>query len=316
MTDLDDIKLTSIKKWVSLIIIFSMTFIIIFFSCVTFFGVINEVLNLIFSDSIIYRTIINYAPICLSILLILLSVNYFLRKNIKTLVLENLELNSEIEEIDLNKESNDLVAEKLRKAFINAKKNLNLSDDVILIRSKENIFNAFAISNLNGKAVVVFDGLSKDISFEELQAVIGHELGHILNKDSLHKMIDFSIVYFVPYIEYGTNLLSVKLFNLLSRVPITVFFTFPLLIAVKIIFFIIRGLNWLLNFVRSYASKQAEHLADYAGMISSPENSMINALEVIKNIEDVKKTNDSILMKLLAEHPKTEKRISYLKNIS
>lgn len=313
--DLNTTKLTNIKKWISLSVIFFMTFIIMFFAAITFFGILKEILDLFLKDNQIYKAFIVFAPLVLSLGLILLSLNRFLRKDIRYLVYENLELHDATEEIDLNKESDKSTTEKIRVAFNNAKEQLNLKDDVILIRSKEEIFNAFAISNLNGNAVVVFDGLAKSISQKELQAVIGHELGHIKNKDSLHKMIDFSIVYYVPYVQYATDVFATKLHNLFSGIPLLPLFTLPLVLASRIMFFILNLLNKILNFIRAFSSKQAEHLADYAGMISSPENSMIEALEVIKNIEDSQKSNESLLMRALAEHPATEKRIDYLKNL-
>lgn len=316
INNLNQTKITNIKKWISLAIIFFMTFIIMFFACLMFFVILKEVLDIFLKKSEIYNTIILYSPVCLSIGLILISLNRFLRKDIRELVYENLELHNEIEEIDLNSESDKSTTERIRIAFNDAKKQLELEDNVILIRSKEDLFNAFAISNLNGNAVVVFDGLAKNISKKELQAIIGHELGHIKNKDSLHKLIDFSIVYYIPHVQYATDLFATKLNNLTRGIPILPLLTLPLLLGSKLMFLYLNLLNKVLNFIRAFSSKQAEHLADYAGMLSSEENSMIEALETIKNIEDSQKSNDSLLMRALAEHPATEKRINYLKNIS
>ena len=65
---------------------------------------------------------------------------------------------------------------------------LNCKMDINILRVKSNIFNAYAMSNLKGQAaIVVYDGLYNSLSFEALKSVIGHEMGHIINKDTIFK---------------------------------------------------------------------------------------------------------------------------------
>lgn len=314
--DLSKTKSTSIKKWVSLIVIFVISFFILQIAITVPFMVLHEtLLKHTIAKAEWYKYVYDL-PLILTILLILFQVNRTLKKDIRSLVKDNLELQDEIIEIDLNKEYEDELTEKVRKSYLKAKLALNLSEDIILIRSKENIYNAFAISNLKGKAIVVFDGLTKQSEENQLQAIIGHEIGHILNKDAIYKILDYSIIYFIPYAQYTSDYISTHLLNFSKKNIFLLVFMFPIYLTAKIIFVFISIFNYILNYVRAFASKQAEHLADYIGMVSSPNNSMIEALETIKEVGGTYQTNESVLMRLLAEHPQTDKRILYLNNIN
>lgn len=146
----------------------------------------------------------------LPIVMIIIKFLSIMKKDIVDLIIESLNVQGEIEVIDISTQYNDELTEKIRWAYINAKNNLEFDENVILIRATDNIINAFALSNIkNQSAIVVFDGLTNKLSLDELQAVIGHEIGHIMNNDSAQKVLMYASQYYVPFAEYySTNLIT------------------------------------------------------------------------------------------------------------
>jgi heat shock protein HtpX len=67
--------------------------------------------------------------------------------------------------------------------------------------------NAFAVSNVFKKAVVVHSGLLRVLDRGEVKAVLAHELGHIANRDNAY-MIAVSLT---PFFVYAVGLLSIFL---------------------------------------------------------------------------------------------------------
>ena len=67
--------------------------------------------------------------------------------------------------------------------------------------------NAFAVSNVFKKAVVVHSGLLTVLDRGEVKAVLAHELGHIANRDNAY-MIAVSLT---PFFVYAVGLLSIFL---------------------------------------------------------------------------------------------------------
>jgi heat shock protein HtpX len=59
--------------------------------------------------------------------------------------------------------------------------------------------NAFAVSNMFKKAVVVHSGLLAELDRGEVKAVLAHELGHIANRDNAY-MIAVSLTPFFAYV--------------------------------------------------------------------------------------------------------------------
>ena len=65
------------------------------------------------------------------------------------------------------------------------------------------VVNAFAVGSLDSNAVIVTTGALQTFTDSELEAVIGHEIGHIANGDSLAKQ---SMVYAITGVMYAVLL--------------------------------------------------------------------------------------------------------------
>lgn len=240
-----------------------------------------------------------------------------MKTDIVDLVVESLHVQGEVGVIDLDTRYDDEITEKIRVAYLNAKKNLEFDEDVMLIRATDNVVNAFALSNMKDQsAIVVFDGLSYQLSLEELQAVIGHEIGHIIHNDSAQKVLMYASQYYVPFAEYYSTNLIIKIHNFAANIgnPFITLCTSLFLLLFRLQVLVVKFGLWITNFVNAFAYKQAEHLADYKGALSSSSIAMISALESITGDND--EEHESVLLKMLAEHPDTDVRIEYLKNLN
>gem|GEM_PF-5246616 len=221
-------------------------------------------------------------------------------------------------EIDTQLVSDDEINERIRNAFNDAREKLGMqTTPIVLMRSTENAFNAFALSSRKDNVIVVFDGLTKSVSDQKLQAVIGHELGHIKNKDSLQKIMLFSIQYFIPYAAVWSNRMvySIHAFASKGRVWWITLSTMVVLMGFRFAMLFVRFSLWANNFINAYAFKQSEHLADHIGANASSKQDMIDVLRIIEESENNSDQKPSALYALLAEHPKTADRINFIQNI-
>ena len=67
------------------------------------------------------------------------------------------------------------------------------------------------------------------------------------------------------------------------------------------------------NMIQHFGYKQFEYIADNIGAKVTNNQTMIDTLTLMKDLEDKNKSDVNILMTLLSEHPKTENRIKKLK---
>ena len=65
--------------------------------------------------------------------------------------------------------------------------------------------NAFAVSNFFKRAIVVHRGLLKILNGEEVKAVLAHELGHIVNRDSAYGLA----TSFIPYVTFMIGIMAI-----------------------------------------------------------------------------------------------------------
>lgn len=171
----------------------------------------------------------------------------------------------------------------------------------------------FAISNIKGDSVItVFDGIYHSMPKEEFKAVIGHELGHIINKDSLFKVINFAFqINIVKFKNYSFTVMN-TIQNISNKIPFLGFLVLMYNLSFRIIVFIIDMIIKINELIMIFSYKQAEYIADSIGAKSTNKQTMINSLTIIKEMENNNHNQQSFLMNLLSEHPKTQNRINKL----
>lgn len=238
---------------------------------------------------------------------------------IRDLIQNELATEGEIYEIDHSVIQTDGSNEKIRMAFLNAAAQLKMDvSKIVLLRSNQDMFNAFALSNrLDEGMVVVFDGLVNSVDDQKLQAVIGHELGHIQNKDSIHKTAIFASQYYIPA-SIGWNdrfLAGIHNFALNFRNIWVTLFTSLLLLGFRLQALLLTWALWLNRLVNAYAFKQSEYLADQIGSQASSKEAMMGVLADIDQLERRSGTKPSALYALLAEHPHTADRVEHIRSL-
>ena len=252
--------------------------------------------------------------------LIIYKYRQIMNRDITSLVTEELSTDGDIIVIDTDSVAEDATSEKIRSAFLKAKEKLGFhKTDVLLIRLSDDVFNAYALSNSKQEAaIVVYDGLADNVSEEHLQAVIGHEIGHIMNRDSQLKMALYASQYYIPSAVYYADTLNIKVHNFLASFK-NAFVTLISMIWVLTYRIMITLVNlgmWVVHAVTAFGNKQSEYIADHSGANASSRESMIGVLELIDSLEQrqEKTTVRSALLQVLAEHPKTQNRIDNLRS--
>lgn len=149
--------------------------------------------------------------------------------------------------------------------------------------------NAFALGrDPRNSWIVVTDGLLATLNDEELEAVLAHELTHIINKDSLTMTL---IVVFIGAISWISSLMRRGVrFSWWSSRKDSVKITFFMLI-VGVVLSIIASIFFPL--IQLAISRKREFLAD-AGAVELTKNAhgMINALKKISWHSQVKNLTD------------------------
>lgn len=185
--------------------------------------------------------------------------------------------------------------------------------------------NAFATgASKNSSLVAVSTGLLKDMTKEEVEAVLGHEMAHIVNGDMvtmtlLQGVVNTFVIFFARIAAYAVQaFLNRNNNNAIGGLAYS--FT-------AIIFEIIFGI--LASVLVMWFSRYREFRADAGAVqfLGTPQ-SMIKALEKLKllskNLVDNRgksfatmKISDrpSSIMALFSSHPPLEKRIEALKSM-
>jgi Zn-dependent protease with chaperone function len=316
-----------IKKWIAILLSLSISLIVLYLisfplMSLSFIGI------KLYKDS--YPVLYHYLSIGLPFIpIIILSIIFYfqLNKNIfkminESLITENI-LNIEEKVVlleDFNKTYKDPINEKIKNVFIEAKKKLNISKNIYLIRVKEeeNV-NAFAVSNIKGEgAIVVFDGLAKNIDDKLLKAVIGHELGHIKNKDSITHIMLYSSQNLIYSLYNLTNRFSFIINRLSSIIPILgIFVTLFLGIYNLFAIFVISISSFIVKYINLFESRESEYLADKVGANVSSKESMVEILSMLDKLEqnsNKRKKIFNLFDFLKSTHPSYEKRIANLIN--
>ncbi|MCS7118553.1 MAG: zinc metalloprotease HtpX [Archaeoglobaceae archaeon] len=200
--------------------------------------------------------------------------------------------------------------------------------------------NAFAYGNfITGKFVAVSDSLMNMLSRDELQAVVGHEIGHHKHKDNLFMLLLGILPSVIFYLGYMLIHSSTRNENRGTQLAV-------LGIAAVIVSFVVQVL--VLAF-----SRLREYFADMEGVVTSGKEAMQRSLAKIHyfyhrypsvmeevtdsklralfiyaimnaiakpfvtraDIERLKKERVSAIQEFLSTHPPIPKRLAFIDNL-
>ncbi|HPF27690.1 MAG TPA: protease HtpX [Steroidobacteraceae bacterium] len=180
--------------------------------------------------------------------------------------------------------------------------------------------NAFATgARRNAALVAVSTGLLRSMKKEEVEAVLGHEIGHVANGD----MVTLTLIQGV--VNTFVFFLARVIGNIVDRVVLRNengggIGYFVTVIAAQIV------LGILANMIVMWFSRQREFRADRAGAQFSSRDNMIGALEALKRGHEpnplpaqmqafgINGGGMSGLKKLFMSHPPLDERIAALRN--
>ena len=168
--------------------------------------------------------------------------------------------------------------------------------------------NAMAIGR---RTIAVTKGAMQTFTEDELKAVIGHELAHLIHGDTMATL----------YIIIGNGILSV--FLLIARLFILLLdwiqnafngkrsIFSALMLLIRLYFeFSIRFLNFGLQVILAINSRKNEFKADMFSYAMGYDSDMIEALYLLEKIS--LGDNSTIIQKMIASHPRITLRIKHL----
>ncbi len=184
---------------------------------------------------------------------------------------------------------------------------------------KTNSYQAFASGSERKSMVSISNGALLKLSDNSIRSIIAHELGHIVNKDTM--VIKFIVDMFRP-IEKVTNRIKQSIRGCFFWALI-LFLLPAFLVATNIsflnsyIFSILIGIiltPWIGFILLGYYSRKREFFADAAGANFVGIDSMIKMLEILykDNISKQIEGNDSRLVEILSYLNPHRKTKSYL----
>ena len=169
--------------------------------------------------------------------------------------------------------------------------------------------NAFATgANKNNALVAVSTGLLRNMTPEEAEAVMGHEIAHVANGD----MVTMALIQGV--VNTFVLLLARALALVIDRDGRGIGYFVGFMVG-QVVF------GFLASIVVSYFSRQREFRADVGGAEYASTQNMIGALERLKQGQAGELPNqlaafgiNSSVKKLFSTHPPLQQRIEALKN--
>jgi len=180
--------------------------------------------------------------------------------------------------------------------------------------------NAFATGMSRNKSLVaISSGLWSDFTNDQIEAVIGHEIGHIANGD----MVTLTLIQGVlnTFIIAGARIVGNIINGYFSDDEDSHygFGYFITVILLEILFGIFASIIVL------WFSRKREYRADIAGAQYSSRAKMISALEQLKQNHDVQlpkslkafgisSKKQNMISKIFSSHPTIESRINHLQN--
>lgn len=183
--------------------------------------------------------------------------------------------------------------------------------------------NAFATGpSKSNSLVAVSTGLLNQMSKDEVEGVLGHEVAHIANGD----MVTMTLIQGVinAFVMFLARIAAFALQNAMKSDnddrPVGGGWSYMLTTFAFEIFFGFIGM-----FVIAFFSRMREYRADLGGAKFAGKSKMINALKRLqmqqqggvfddknKNLNAMMISNKSGIMSFLSTHPPLEKRIQYL----
>ena len=181
--------------------------------------------------------------------------------------------------------------------------------------------NAFATGmSKNSSLVAVSQGLLRQMTRNEAEAVLAHEISHIANGDMvtltlIQGVVNTFVMFLSRVIGYTVDKVVFKTKNGVG----------PAFYITMIFAEIILGI--LASIIVMWFSRQREFRADLGGAKLSSKENMIQALEKLKTFYSPSNLPKQMaafgvsgdkqlgLMELFASHPPLEKRIAYLKSL-
>lgn len=179
--------------------------------------------------------------------------------------------------------------------------------------------NAFATGAFKNDALVaVSRGLLRSMNQREVEAVLGHEIGHVANGDMvtltlLQGVLNTFVVFFARIIGYVVDRIILK--NRGERVGVGY-------MVASVLAEIVLGV--LAMIIVMAFSRYREYRADEAGAYLSGKENMIAALQALARSKDEPHLPEQIkafgingkgLMALFSTHPSLEDRIDKLKKL-
>lgn len=179
--------------------------------------------------------------------------------------------------------------------------------------------NAFATGALKNDALVaVSRGLLRSMNQREVEAVLGHEIGHVANGDMvtltlLQGVVNTFVVFFARIIGYVVDRVILK--NRGERVGVGY-------MVASVLAEIVLGV--LAMIIVMAFSRYREYRADEAGAYLSGRENMIAALQALARSKEEPHLPEQIkafgingkgLMALFSTHPSLEERIEKLKKL-
>lgn len=193
--------------------------------------------------------------------------------------------------------------------------------NVKLLISKTNKVNAYAISSLRKKIVVVTLGLLLHIrkncnSEQEFQtavkAIMAHEMSHLVNKDFLPTLLLFANQKATNFILFFINAIFNILIILLCRIPIignVLFITINIMyqmVNFSLRFFYNFFIINIYNLLKLHISRKTEFRCDYQAALACGGNNVAFALSFL---------GSGGYITIFSTHPRTKSRIKYVQNI-
>jgi len=197
----------------------------------------------------------------------------------------------------------------------------NMETPTIYVHPSSNV-NALAVGRRNNGKILLFNGLLSEInSTPEINAVVGHELAHIDNRDSSLMSL---IIGIKELILWGLTSFGVLVRGMVHRQRGT-WHAVDYDALRQTCRRKSRQIMFPMNLCEASISRHREYIADAEGAkVASPE-AMIGALETIENTQQdtsseeyhqslcILSKHNGILSSLRSTHPPTQKRIKNIK---
>lgn len=168
--------------------------------------------------------------------------------------------------------------------------------------------NAFFSGFGKFKSIVLYDTLVEKCTTDEIIAVLAHEIGHSLHKDTIRN-------FFISMIQIGFYMLMLGFF-LTSQSFSTAFGFDDIHLGFSIILFgiMLEPISILFKIPLSKLSITAEFKADSVAAKAGYKDSMITALKILTKENFSNLTPHPIVVALTYSHPPTSQRIDALEH--